>query len=132
MDRGAWWSTVHGVRKSWTWLSDKHTHRRHTLIASSWGGGAIVEKRSKLWMKGFVEEKKIKNKSQQASFTKLKPISPKDQENSLIIYLPEQNPSVLNKMKQNWNVVMKVRTVIGIGWRMDHVWKKKKEWTFLW
>ena len=21
MDRGAWWSTVHGVAKSWTWLS---------------------------------------------------------------------------------------------------------------
>ena len=22
MDRGAWWATVHGVTKSWTWLSD--------------------------------------------------------------------------------------------------------------
>ena len=22
MDRGAWWATVHGVMKSWTWLSD--------------------------------------------------------------------------------------------------------------
>ena len=22
MDRGAWWSTVHGVAKSWTWVSD--------------------------------------------------------------------------------------------------------------
>ena len=22
MHRGAWWSTVHGVAKSWTWLSD--------------------------------------------------------------------------------------------------------------
>ena len=22
MDRGAWWSTVHGVTKSWTWLID--------------------------------------------------------------------------------------------------------------
>ena len=22
MDRGAWWTTVHGVAKSWTWLSD--------------------------------------------------------------------------------------------------------------
>ena len=21
-DRGAWWATVHGVAKSWTWLSD--------------------------------------------------------------------------------------------------------------
>ena len=26
MDRGAWWATVHGVTKSWTWLSDQaHT-----------------------------------------------------------------------------------------------------------
>ena len=23
MDRGAWWATVHGVTKSWTWLSDQ-------------------------------------------------------------------------------------------------------------
>ena len=22
MDRGAWWATVHGVTKNWTWLSD--------------------------------------------------------------------------------------------------------------
>ena len=22
MDRGAWWATVHGVAKNWTWLSD--------------------------------------------------------------------------------------------------------------
>ena len=26
MDKGAWWATVHGVAKSWTWLSDSHTH----------------------------------------------------------------------------------------------------------
>ena len=26
MDRGAWWATVHGVAKSWTWLSDKAQH----------------------------------------------------------------------------------------------------------
>ena len=25
MNRGAWWATVHGVAKSWTWLS-MHTH----------------------------------------------------------------------------------------------------------
>ena len=25
MDRGAWWTTVHGVTKSWTWLSDSKT-----------------------------------------------------------------------------------------------------------
>ena len=22
MDRGVWWATVHGITKSWTWLSD--------------------------------------------------------------------------------------------------------------
>ena len=26
MDREAWWATVHGVTKSWTRLSDLHTH----------------------------------------------------------------------------------------------------------
>ena len=26
MDRGAWRATVHGVEKSWTWLSKKHFH----------------------------------------------------------------------------------------------------------
>ena len=26
MDRGAWWATVHGVAKSWTWLNDYHIH----------------------------------------------------------------------------------------------------------
>ena len=26
MDRGAWWATVHGITKSWTWLSSSHTH----------------------------------------------------------------------------------------------------------
>ena len=24
MDRGAWWATVHGITKSWTWLSNFH------------------------------------------------------------------------------------------------------------
>ena len=43
VDRGAWWSTVHGVAKSWTRLKQlsahTHTHRHtHTLILlpSSW------------------------------------------------------------------------------------------------
>ena len=26
MDRGAWWSVVHGISKSWTWLSNWHFH----------------------------------------------------------------------------------------------------------
>ena len=37
MNRGAWWATVHGVAKSWTWLSDSHTHTHthtHTHISS--------------------------------------------------------------------------------------------------
>ena len=28
MGRGAWWATVHGVPKSWTWLSE-HAHTRY-------------------------------------------------------------------------------------------------------
>ena len=44
MDRGAWWSTVHGVAKSQTQLNDYHTHT-HTeqaknlrfYYASNWG-----------------------------------------------------------------------------------------------
>ena len=31
MDRGTWWATVHGVAKSWTWLSVyMHIHNTHT------------------------------------------------------------------------------------------------------
>ena len=30
MDRGAWWAAVHGVAKSWTWLS------RHTQLVVQW------------------------------------------------------------------------------------------------
>ena len=26
MEKGTWWATVHGVAKSWTWLSDSHFH----------------------------------------------------------------------------------------------------------
>ena len=31
MDRGAWWATVHGVTKSWTWLSDFHITSLYTV-----------------------------------------------------------------------------------------------------
>ena len=32
MDRGAWWATVHGVKQSWTWLSDlAQTHLDYIL-----------------------------------------------------------------------------------------------------
>ena len=32
MNRGAWWATVYGVTKSWTRLSDSHTHRTQLLV----------------------------------------------------------------------------------------------------
>ena len=35
MDRGAWWATVHGVAKSWTWLSECHFHYFHWFWISS-------------------------------------------------------------------------------------------------
>ena len=44
MDRRAWWATVHGVAKSWTWMSmcppshthtHTHTHTQHIFIHSS-------------------------------------------------------------------------------------------------
>ena len=37
MDREAWWATIHGIAKSWAWLSDFHFHhrRRHDEYLSS-------------------------------------------------------------------------------------------------
>ena len=32
MDRGAWWATVHGIERSWTRLSDQHTHHHHAKL----------------------------------------------------------------------------------------------------
>ena len=32
MDRGAWTATVHGAAKSWTQLSDSHTHTFSLLL----------------------------------------------------------------------------------------------------
>ena len=40
MGRGTWWATVHGVTKSWTWLSNQHTHTHthtHTCPLPLWG-----------------------------------------------------------------------------------------------
>ena len=34
MDRGAWWAIVRGVAKSWTQLSDTHTHTSLVKIHS--------------------------------------------------------------------------------------------------
>ena len=39
MDRGAWWATVHGVAKSWTWLSD---FTSLPLVLESQQGSSIV------------------------------------------------------------------------------------------
>ena len=37
MDRGAWLATVHGVSKSWTWLSNlAHTQAYHRVSWGSW------------------------------------------------------------------------------------------------
>ena len=41
MDRGAWWATVHGVTKSWTWLSDfthslTHKCKKQRFIMRNW------------------------------------------------------------------------------------------------
>ena len=33
MDREAWWATVHGVAKSWTWLKWLSTHTHSHLLA---------------------------------------------------------------------------------------------------
>ena len=35
MDRGAWWATVHGAAKSWTWLRD-WAHRALSMIGTDW------------------------------------------------------------------------------------------------
>jgi len=35
MDRGAWWATVHGVKKSWTWLNNSDFHFTFTTMLST-------------------------------------------------------------------------------------------------
>ena len=32
MDWGAWWATVHGITKSWTWLSDQHFQIESSIL----------------------------------------------------------------------------------------------------
>ena len=36
MARGAWWATVHGVTKSWTWLSNFHIHDKNSQVRYRW------------------------------------------------------------------------------------------------
>ena len=39
MDRGAWQATVHGVTKSWIWLSDKQQRKQQICLAAMGGPG---------------------------------------------------------------------------------------------
>ena len=49
MDRGAWWATVHGTAKSWTWLSDfTFTFMDHSPPGSSVHG--ILQARVLEWL----------------------------------------------------------------------------------
>ena len=36
MDRGAWWTTVHGVPKSWTWVTNTNTFLVLVTESRSW------------------------------------------------------------------------------------------------
>ena len=36
MNRGAWWVTVHGVAKSWTWLTDFHYSTQFSSVTQSY------------------------------------------------------------------------------------------------
>ena len=42
MDRGAWWATVHGVKKSWTWLKWLRTHPGRKLSCPAWDLSFLV------------------------------------------------------------------------------------------
>ena len=36
MNRGAWWATIHGIAKSWTWLSDWGLSTINHSVEKSW------------------------------------------------------------------------------------------------
>ena len=55
MDWGAWQAIVHGIAKSWAWLSDFHFHKQRMQ-----------------YMKNIQEEKQIRKKSsEEAIFTNI-------------------------------------------------------------
>ena len=47
MDKGAWWATVHGVTKSWTWLSNTFTFKGYRWMARWRGTKGRVQKNPK-------------------------------------------------------------------------------------
>ena len=49
MDRGTWQATVHGVTKSWTWLSNSHTHTHTHMTFTRQNGGEIIVLWGSLW-----------------------------------------------------------------------------------
>ena len=44
MDRGDWQATVHGVTKSWIWLSDKQQQQKQQICLSGMGGPDFAHK----------------------------------------------------------------------------------------
>ena len=56
MDRGAWQATVLGVTKSWTWLSNSHTHTH-----KAGGGFSGSHYIGKLWSQSIVSKLLIGN-----------------------------------------------------------------------
>ena len=42
VDRGAWWAAVHGITKSWTWLSSKAHSIAHRWFTGGSEGGNIL------------------------------------------------------------------------------------------
>ena len=50
MDRGAWWSTVYGVTKSWTWLKWLSTHTHNPFINL----GRYVFWNSSIWLHAII------------------------------------------------------------------------------
>ena len=59
MDRGAWWATVHRVRKSWTQLKrlTAHTHTQNRELVGTCGTGSSVQCSAMTYRAGI----KIKN-----------------------------------------------------------------------
>ena len=59
MDRGAWWATVHRVRKSWTQLKrlTAHTHTQNRQLVGTCGTGSSVQCSAMTYRAGI----KIKN-----------------------------------------------------------------------